>query len=385
MPGYKKQQNIKGAEETQSPEGSAWRKRAIFLLFGAFALGILGGILGTNISNGSLRTNFIPGDKTYKVTEQSATIDVVKKISPSVVSITSEGSVLGFFGQTQKTKSAGTGFIVESNGLIVTNKHVVSDENATYSVFTSDGKQYKAEVKARDPLTDIAFVKIDAKNLPVSDLGNSDELQVGQSVVAIGNALGQYQNTVTTGVVSGIGRAISAGDSSGGSVETLENVIQTDAAINPGNSGGPLVNIGGQVIGINTAVDREGQLIGFAIPINMVKKQIDSVKISGKIERPVLGVRYIMITKNLATSNNLKSDKGALIYGGGNLAVVPDSAAAKAGLKEGDIILKIGNDTVDETHSITSILQKYSPGDKVTLTILRDGQEQKVDVTLGKK
>lgn len=377
-------QSLSG-EPKEKSEHSMWRKKAIFLLFSAFAVGILGGILGANISGGKIRTNLGGGgEKTYKVTEQSQVIDVVKKVSPAVVSITSEGSTLGFFGQVEKTKGAGTGFIVESNGLIVTNKHVISDKNAKYSVFTSDGKEYQAEIKAQDPLNDIAFLKIDAKGLPTAELGNSDDLQVGQSVVAIGNALGQYQNTVTTGVVSGIGRAIEAGDSSGASAETLENVIQTDAAINPGNSGGPLVNIDGQVIGVNTAIDQGGQLIGFAIPINMVKRQIESVKVSGKIERPILGIRYIPVTKEFAARNNLKTDKGALVYGGNDLAVLPDSPAAKAGVKSGDIILKIENDELDKSHSITGLLQKYSPGDKVTLTILRDGKEQKIEVTLGK-
>ena len=376
----KSQKNTK-----ESHELSVWRKKAAFLIMVSFVVGILGGILGANLSNGDIRTNFGGGDtKTYKVNEQSETIEVVKKVSPSVVSITSEGSTPGLFGSVQKTKGAGTGFIVESNGLIVTNKHVVSDKNAAYSVFTNDGKEYKAEVKALDPLNDVAFIKIDAKGLPVAELGNSDDLQVGQSVVAIGNALGQYQNTVTTGVVSGIGRAIEAGDSTGTSAETLENVIQTDAAINPGNSGGPLANIGGQVIGINTAIDQQGQLIGFAIPINMIKKQIDSVKTSGKIERPILGIRYLPITKEFVARNNLKTEKGVLVYGGSDLAVLPDSPAAKAGIKEGDIILKMGNDDLDKTHSIIGLLQKYSPGDKVTLTILRDSNEQKIDVTLGK-
>jgi len=364
-----------------------FQKRVAFFIVASFVMGILGGILGSNIYSGNLSGNFGIGDggtMTYKVNEQSATIDVAKKLNPSVVSITSEQSTLGFFGSTQQTKSAGTGFIVDTNGLIVTNKHVVSDKNAQYSVFTSDGKEYKAELKAQDPLNDIAFVKIDAKNLPVAELGDSDSLQVGQSVVAIGNALGQYQNTVTTGVVSGIGRAIEAGDSTGSSSETLENVIQTDAAINPGNSGGPLVNIGGQVIGVNTAIDQQGQLIGFAIPINMVKKQIASVKTSGTIERPILGIRYVPITKEFAARNNLKTEKGVLVYGGGDLAVLPDSPAAKAGIKDGDIILRMGNDELDQKHSLTGLLQKYSPGDKVTLSILRDGKEQKVDVILGK-
>lgn len=370
-------------QKENSKEDSIWRKKAAFFLGGAFVVGILGGILGSNISNGNIRTNIGPGSRTYKVEEQSQVIEVVKKVGPSVVSITVQGSQQSLFGTIQ-TKSAGTGFIVESNGLIVTNKHVVSDKNAQYNVLTSDGREYKAEVKAEDSLNDVAFLKIDAKDLPVTELGNSDELQVGQSVVAIGNTLGQYQNTVTTGVISGVGRAVEAGDSQGTTTETLENVIQTDAAINPGNSGGPLVNIGGQVIGINTAIDQQGQLIGFAIPINMIKKQIESVKVSGKIERPILGVRYIPITKELAARSDLKVDRGVLVYGGGDLAVVPGSPAANAGIKEGDIILKINDDTIDRTHSLSGILQKFSPGDRVTLTLFKNNGEEKVDVTLGK-
>lgn len=370
-------------EKENLGQDHVWRKNAVFLLGAVFVVGILGGILGSNISNGNIRTNLGPGSRTYKVEEQSQVIEVVKKVGPSVVSITVQGSAQGLFGTVQ-TKSAGTGFIVEANGLIVTNKHVVSDKSAQYNVLTSDGKEYKAEVKAVDPLNDIAFLKIDAKDLPVTELGNSDELQVGQSVIAIGNTLGQYQNTVTTGVISGVGRAVEAGDSMGSTTETLENVIQTDAAINPGNSGGPLVNIGGQVIGINTAIDQQGQLIGFAIPVNTIKKQIESVKVSGKIDRPILGIRYIPITKEFATRNGLKVDRGVLVYGGGDLAVMPDSPASKAGIRDGDIILKIGDDVIDRTHSLSGLLQKHSPGDKVTLTILRGGNEEKVEVTLGK-
>jgi len=377
---YRENANL--PEEPKKAMSDKRKKIALLLVF-SFVSGVLGGIFGYSISGGDLKNIGPKESKTYQVEEQSAVIDAINKATPAVVSITSEGSAMGLFGAVQQTKGAGTGFIVDEGGLIVTNKHVVSDENAKYSVFTSDGKEYQAEVKARDPLNDIAFVKINAKGLPVADLGDSDSLKVGQSVIAIGNALGQYQNTVTTGIVSGVGRAIEAGDSSGGSVETLENIVQTDAAINPGNSGGPLVNIAGQVIGVNTAIDQSGQLIGFAIPINMVKKQIDSVKKTGKISRPILGIRYVPITKEFAARNNLKTEKGVLVYGGGDLAVIPDSPAAKAGIKDGDIILKIGADDVDSTHSITGLLQKYSPGDKVTLTILRDGKEGKIEVTLG--
>lgn len=347
-----------------------------------FIVGFLGGALGGGLGKRVVE-KIETGQKNITVQEQSATIDVVKKVSPSVVSITSEQSKLDFFGRVQKAKGAGTGFIVKEDGLILTNKHVVSEKSADYSVFTSDGKEYKAEVKALDSAYDIAFLKIDAKGLKPAELGSSDGIQVGQKVIAIGNALGQYQNTVTTGVVSAVGRAIEAGDSELGQTETLENLIQTDAAINPGNSGGPLVNIDGQVIGINTAIDQQAQGIGFAIPINLAKSALDSVVKTGKISRPMLGVRYINITKEFAARNNLTIDHGALIYASGrDLAVIPGSPAAKAGLAEEDIIVKIDDVELGEGKSLAGTLARYNVGDKVTITYLRYGKEHKADVVL---
>ncbi len=322
-------------------------------------------------------------NKVTNVEEQSATIDVVKKVSPSVVSITSEQSTLNFFGQVSKSQSAGTGFIVTKDGLIITNKHVVSSAIADYSVFTSDGKEYKAKVKAIDSSFDIAFLQIEADNLTPVELGDSNSIQVGQKAIAIGNALGQYQNTVTVGVISAVGRAIEAGDSSGYSSETLENMIQTDAAINPGNSGGPLVNIAGQVIGINTAVDAEAQGIGFAIPINLARTALKSVIEKGRVIRPMLGVRYINITKEFATRNNLSTENGALIYSSGSdLAVIPNSPASKAGLKEGDILIKINDDVLGQGKSLISLLSKYEPGNKINITYIRDGKESKTTAVL---
>lgn len=345
-----------------------------------FIVGLLGGILGGSIGKKAVE-KVETGQKNITVQEQSATIDVVKKVSPSVVSITSEQSKLDFFGRVQKAKAAGTGFIVKEDGLILTNKHVVSDKTADYSVFTSDGKEHKASVKALDPSFDIAFLKIEAKGLKSVELGDSDNIQVGQKVIAIGNALGQYQNTVTTGVVSAVGRAIEAGDSEG--VETLENLIQTDAAINPGNSGGPLVNIDGQVIGINTAIDQQAQGIGFAIPVNLASAALKSVVEKGKVVRPMIGVRYINITKEFAARNDLSVDHGALIYASGrDLPIVPNSPADKAGLKENDIITKIGDVELGEGKSLVGIIAKYNVGDKVTITYIRDGKEQKTDLVL---
>jgi len=317
------------------------------------------------------------------VTENSAVIDVVDKVTPSVVSITAEQSTLNFFGEIQKSESSGTGFIVTADGLIMTNKHVVEASNAKYAVFTNDGKEYDAEVIATDPFFDIAFIKIDAKNLPVAKLGDSNDLKIGQRVVAIGNALGQFQNTVTTGVVSAIGRAIEAGSSFSGGTTTLENMIQTDAAINPGNSGGPLVNLDGQVIGINTAVASGAEGIGFVTPINIAKTAFKSVQEKGKIVRPMLGVRYINITKEFAVRNNLPVNYGALIYSyDSDLAVLPGTPAAKAGLTEGDIITKIADYELTQGQSLISVLSNFAPGDEVTLTYLRDGKEKTATIVL---
>ena len=209
------------------------------------------------------------------VNENSAVISAVKEVTPSVVSITGESQSVSFFGTVANTETAGTGFIVSKDGLILTNKHVVSDSSASYNVYTSDGKLYKAKIQATDPNNDIALLKISGSNFPYLTLGNSNSLQTGQEVIAIGNALGQYQNTVTTGVVSALNRTIQAGDGYGTNNETLSNVIQTDVAINLGNSGGPLVNLDGQVVGINTATDQQGQSLGFAIPINAAKSFLE--------------------------------------------------------------------------------------------------------------
>lgn len=353
----------------------------LILLFLVLLIGFLGGVAAIKLEE-KIKSKVSEIGKSITVQEQSATIEVVKSVSPSVVSITSEQSTLNFFGQIQKSQSAGTGFIVSEDGLILTNKHVVSSANTSYSVFTSDGKEYKAKIIALDSSFDLAFLRIEAKGLKSVELGDSDKLEVGQRVIAIGNALGQYQNTVTTGVVSAVGRAIEAGDGSG-STETLENLIQTDAAINPGNSGGPLSNIDGQVIGINTAVDQSGEGIGFAIPINLAKTALDSVIKTGKISRPYLGMRYINITKEFAARNNLSVSDGVLIYASGNdLAVLPNSPASKAGLKEEDIITKIDEITLGKGKSLVSVLSTFKVGDKVTIYFIRDGKEAKTEATL---
>jgi serine protease Do len=366
------------------------RQRATMV---ALAAGLLAGILGgagTILSLSAMNLpGLLPGDGTgtpsssrsrLVLEESSAVIDAVKKVSPSVVSITTSRDIQDFFtGQTFEQKGGGTGFILTSDGLIVTNKHVVEDTDAKYTVLTSDGKSYEATVLSRDPYNDLAVVRIDAKGLKPVELGDSNALQIGQWVIAIGNALGEFQNSVTVGVVSAKERRITATN------QTLEGLIQTDAAINPGNSGGPLVNLAGQVIGINTAIAGGAEGIGFAINIDSVKTALDSVEKTGKIVRPYLGVRYLSINKEIARSTQLPVDKGALVYRGanpGDLPVVAGSPAEKAGIQEDDIITKINGQEINENTSLVSLLQKYKPGETIVLTVLRKSEEIKVNVVL---
>lgn len=336
------------------------------------------------IDTSSGRTTVIRKEETVTVSEESGIIDSVSKVSPSVVSIVTSANVQDFFGNVSERKGGGTGFIITEDGLILTNKHVAQGTDAKLSVITSTGESYEAKVLSLDPSNDIAVLKIEAKNLPVVKFGDSDGLKVGQRVVAIGNALGQYQNTVTAGVLSAKDRTITANDN--GNVERLEGILQTDAAINPGNSGGPLTNLSGEVIGMNTAIDANGQTIGFAIPINIVKPAITSVIETGQIVRPFLGVHYLPITNEIAELNKLSVKRGALIQAGSttDVAVLPGSPADKAGLQANDIIIKINNDELTENKGLAYILQKYKPGDAVEITYLRAGKEQKTKATLDK-
>jgi len=285
-------------------------------------------------------------------------------------------------GTKEQEIGGGSGFIVSADGLVVTNKHVVEDEEAHYTVLTNDGKKYEAVVLARDLAIDLAVIKITASKLPTLLLGDSDSIKLGQTAIAIGNALSEFQNTVSVGVISGKSRTITARNLRG-VVETIDGVLQTDAAINPGNSGGPLLNLKGEVIGINTAVASEAQNIGFAIPINRVKKSIDSVKVSGKISTPYLGVRYIPVDEKIAKEEGLAVDYGALISkGNANLAISPGSPAEKYGLKEGDVILEIGGEKVTNKNSLALIIQKHNVGEAVDIKILRGETEFVIRATL---
>jgi serine protease Do len=330
------------------------------------------------------------------VTEESVTVDNVKKVGPAVVTVAEEitdqrGSQtpfdfgpFGFFTPPQQEaqpspsqpQNIGSGFVISSDGLIITNKHVVSDTGVKYQIVTSNDKKYEVKNIYRDPQNDIALIKIEpaGEQLTVASLGDSSSLQVGQYVLAIGTALGEFRNTVTTGVISGLGRGINAGSPYEGG-ERLDNVIQTDAAINPGNSGGPLLNSAGQVIGVNTAVSQSGQNIGFAIPINVIKESLNNFNQTGKFERPYLGVSYRMITKDIAAINNLT--EGAYVQ-----EVISGSPADKAGIKPGDVIVELDNQQLNDQNQLSTIIAKKKVGDTVSVKLVRDGQTQEIEATL---
>lgn len=305
------------------------------------------------------------------VEEENAVISVVEKVSSSVVAIGVTRQVFNPFDPFSIPKkedaTIGTGFVVSEEGIIITNKHVVSDAGP-FSVVTKDGQKYETKRIYRDPILDLAIVKIDGSDLKALELGDSSKLKVGQTVIAIGNALGRFTNTVTTGVVSGLGRAVVAGDPFVGSLERLENLIQTDAAINPGNSGGPLLNSSGQVIGVDVAVTEGAQNIGFAIPINTVKPIIDEFLTKGTVSRPFLGIRYRFISKDLAILNEVP--QGAYIQ-----EVVDESPADKAGVLEGDIIIKINGQAINEENKVAEIVSKAKIGAHLELQVWRDGKE----------
>lgn len=309
------------------------------------------------------------------VTEESATITVVEKVSPSVVSVVEKTTVYDFFsGPLLSENSIGTGFAVEPD-LVVTNKHVVSEPSAQYTIVTSDNKKLNVIKVYRDPINDLAILKIENGNLPAIELGNSDTIKVGQTVLAVGNALGEFSNSVTRGIISGIGRGITAQQGIFGATESLDNVIQTDAALSPGNSGGPLVNLSAQVIGVNVAISQSGENIGFALPVNKVVELIANFKANKKISRPFLGVTYTMISQALAENRGLAA--GALVRG-----VTASSAAQEAGIKVNDIITQIDGKDVNDANPLAKFLNSHKVGDKITLTIWRAGKTMTVSATL---
>lgn len=313
------------------------------------------------------------------VEEENAIISVVEKVSPSVVAIGAMQRVFNPFDPFSLPRSqnstVGTGFVVSDKGIIVTNKHVVSDPNVRYTVVTRDGKKFEIKKIYRDPVLDLAVVQVEGEKMQALELGDSSKLKVGQTVIAIGNALGRFTNTVTTGVVSGLGRRVVAGDPFSGSAESLDDLIQTDAAINPGNSGGPLLNSAGQVIGVNVATTEGAQNIGFAIPIDAVKNITDEFIRTGSVSRPFLGIRYRFISKDVAIMNEVP--QGAFVQ-----EVVAGSSAEKAGIAEGDIITKVDGQAVDSESQISEAIAGKKIGDNLNLTVWNDGKERQVTATL---
>lgn len=309
---------------------------------------------------------------------------VANKVSQSVVSIVSKSQKgTKYFSSGFGSASAGTGIIVSENGYILTNKHVV-EGSSDISVVTNDGNSYdNVEIITTDPLSDIAILKIsNAKELKAAELGDSKALNIGQQVIAIGNALGEYDGTVTSGIISGIGRTVNASSDDGATKETLTDMIQTDAAINSGNSGGPLVNAQSQVVGVNTAVASEAQGIGFAIPISSVKGILKSIAEGKTPNRAYLGANYISINPQVQKAYNLNVSKGALIKNRNGKSVISGSPAQKAGLKDGDIITKIDDIEISKNISLGSLIGEKSAGDKVKITYLRDGKESTSVATL---
>ncbi len=363
--------------------------RSLLYILIFISLGVIAGVSitrsgGTIVLNGrnlsfsspSLQQNTVNRNV---VREESAVIDVVKKVGPSVVSIGVSQRVFNPFdpGMTSQPQNTGigTGFIVSKDGVILTNRHVVNDPNATYTVVTKDNRKLNIGKIYRDTINDLALIKVDAADLPPVELGDSDSLQVGQFVIAIGNALGMFDNTVTTGVVSGLGRGITAGDPFSGGQEKLQNVIQTDAAINPGNSGGPLLDLSGKVIGINTAM-ATGQNIGFTIPINTVKLLVSDFLKTGKISRPYLGISYQQITRDLALLNGVP--QGAYVRN-----IIVGSPSEKAGVQIGDIITKIDGTVLTDKVLVADLISQKKVGDRVELTIWRNEKEIKLFIALG--
>ncbi len=403
------------------------RNYFILLVISVIVSGVVGGLAGFMATDSLAKSspfinrleNMVSGkvasNQTSKAINNDSVVQVVDTVSPAIVSIIVSkdlpkfNSTMGnsdffrqflgddfdkFFGEQNSTNTgekekqeigSGSGFIISKDGLVVTNRHVVADEAAEYTVVTNKGEKHTAKVLGRDPVNDLAILKIDGDNFPTLNLGDSSQLKPGQSVIAIGNALGQFSNTVSTGVISGLSRSIDAFGGSNVGSERLIGLIQTDASINPGNSGGPLLDMYGNVIGINVAVAQNAQNIGFAIPIDQVKGTIDSVRKNGRLVKAWVGVRYLLITPEIAKEQKLDKDSGAWVTNGdapNQPAVVKDSPAEKAGIKDGDIILEVNNEKITIDNPLANTVSKSKPGDKLELKIWRDGKEKIITVTL---
>jgi S1-C subfamily serine protease len=386
----------------------------VFILV-ALVSGVFGGWIETHNNTSVLGSNSLSGQKKIVTSDSALISEIAKSVGQSVVSVnvninssgssTSNTSGFGLFGFTQpeQEQAAGTGIIISSKGLILTNRHVVPAGTTSVSVTLSNGVELKnVSVVGRTSPTDsldVAFLKInnaEGQKLVPATLGDSAQVQVGDSVVAIGNALGQFQNTVTSGIISGYGRTVTASSSGGSNTfgsqtssgsENLDDLFQTDAAINEGNSGGPLVNLNGQVIGINTAIAGSAQNIGFSIPINDIKGLINQVLKVGSFQLPYIGIRYIPLTSDVASEYNLSVSNGAFIAPSNNSSepsILPNSPAQTAGLEVNDVILAVNNVSIDQNHSLTSLIDQYTPGTTISLKVLRNNKTIQANVTLAK-
>jgi len=341
---------------------------------------------------------------------QSPIVQIAKRVCPAVISVIvskdlpkvedfysfpygGKEYVMPMMGKdgksvTERTQiGGGSGFITSHDGYVLTSNHVVSDTTAEYTVILDPEHIYPAKVLSRDPINDVAVLKIEGKNFPYIALDNSDKIQLGETVLAIGNPLGEFHDTLSSGIVSGLSRYISAMGGMNNQMQNLRGLIQTDAAINPGNSGGPLVNMQGKVIGINTAMIAGAQNIGFAIPINYAKKDLDEVKKYGKLVMPFLGVKYVIISKDMAKANKLAVEDGALVVREalGEHPVIKGSAAERAGIQEYDIILECNNEKITSQNPLANILQKCQIGHEASFKVLREGQELMLKAMLGEK
>jgi serine protease Do len=330
--------------------------------------------------------------QTVKQTSPSVVSIVISKYMPKTKSLDSNPLMSPFLfnkeedGAKEKMKvGGGSGFVVHPSGLILTNKHVVFEEDAEYTVVTYDLHEYPAKVVSIDPINDIAILKVEAKGLPTIKLGDSTEIQLGQTVIAIGNALGMFSNSVSKGIISGLARSISASLGNGSHMEQLRGVIQTDVAINQGNSGGPLINLDGEAVAINTAVIYGAQNIGFSIPINWAKQDLEDIIKYGRIIKPYLGLMYTMLNKDFQKKYALSIDHGALVIRDhlpNSVAVVHDSPADKAGLKENDIITHINGIELASDMDLTDKIQEYKVGEEIELTVLRKEKPHNLTVKL---
>jgi len=366
---------------------------AVILIFLLIGLNFLSEKFSFSITPKSSTESVLTKEKVKVLTEESVVTSAVENVGPSVVTIvetfpqgtkiSQENNPFRMFGleepqeSNNEPQSIGSGFVVSNDGLIVTNKHVVSDTGVKYSILTSSDKRYDVEKIYKDPLNDVAILKVNTNELKPVTLGDSNNLKAGQFVIAIGSALGEFRNSVTTGVISGLGRGITAGSTFEGFAEKLDNVIQTDAAINPGNSGGPLLNSSSQVIGVNTAVSSEGQNIGFALPINVIKQSLDNFNKTGQFNRPFIGVSYVILTPDVASVNELVA--GAYID-----TIVPGSPAEKSGLERGDIITQANGKKIEkDKFELSQAISENKIGDSIILKVWRDGELKDIKIILG--